>query len=148
LGPTSLSGIRSLWIWGRQLVLRAWPEAHTDCDLTVYDVRTGTLGTGDLLFRERLPALDGSVKGWLSVLRRSRPHQALLAVPGHGPLARDLKSAIAPERRYLKALAAGVRSELKQPSRRRTRSSTSPPRRNLTGCCEDQVHPRKCDARL
>src|SRR5580704_6780752 len=42
---------------GRHLALRAWPTAHTDCDLTIYDTETGTLWTGDLLFRERLPAL-------------------------------------------------------------------------------------------
>ena len=98
----------------RQLVLRAWPTAHTDCDLTVYDAKSGTLWTGDLLFRERLPALDGSVKGWLSVLEELKRMKVKLAVPGHGPLTRDLASAIAPERRYLEAIADGVRDELAQ----------------------------------
>jgi glyoxylase-like metal-dependent hydrolase (beta-lactamase superfamily II) len=96
------------------LVLRAWPKAHTDCDLTVYDAATNTLWTGDLLFRERLPALDGSIKGWLAALDALSRMRVRLAVPGHGPLARDLAAAVVPERRYLLALAAGVRGEIAQ----------------------------------
>ena len=96
----------------RQLLVRAWPTAHTDCDLTVYDANSGTLWTGDLLFRERLPALDGSLKGWLAALDELERMKVKLAVPGHGHLTRDLKSAIVPERRYLQALADGVRNEL------------------------------------
>lgn len=98
----------------RTLELRAWPTAHTDCDLTVYDERTRTLWTGDLLFRERLPVVDGSVKGWLSVLDQLENVRVNLAIPGHGPMARDLGAAIAPERRYLEALVQQVRAELKQ----------------------------------
>jgi quinoprotein relay system zinc metallohydrolase 2 len=97
---------------GRHLALRAWPTAHTDCDLTIYDTETGTLWTGDLLFRERLPALDGSVKGWLTALDELARMRVKLAVPGHGPVARDLAAAILPERRYLQALEDGVRDEL------------------------------------
>jgi quinoprotein relay system zinc metallohydrolase 2 len=102
----------TLDLGGRQLLLRAWPTAHTDCDLTVYDPKSGTLWTGDLLFRERLPALDGSLTGWLRVLDELSRMRTRLAVPGHGPLARDLAAAIGPERRYLEALADGVRGEL------------------------------------
>ena len=98
----------------RQLLLRAWPKAHTDCDLTVYDLKTSTLWTGDLLFRERLPALDGSVKGWLLALDQLGRMKVKLIVPGHGPPARRLEAAIAPERRYLQALVDGIRSELAQ----------------------------------
>jgi len=104
----------TLDLGGRQLVLRAWPKAHTDCDLTVYDPQTRTLWTGDLLFRERLPALDGSIKGWLAALDELARMKVELAVPGHGPLAHDLAAAIVPERRYLQALAAGVRGALAQ----------------------------------
>ena len=99
---------------GRQLLLRAWPKAHTDCDLTVYDLQSGTLWTGDLLFRERLPALDGSLPGWLAVLEDLAQMHVKIAVPGHGPVARDLKFAIIPERRYLQALADGVHAYLTQ----------------------------------
>ena len=102
----------TLDLGGRRLDLHAWPKAHTDCDLTVYDAHTGTLWTGDLLFRGRLPALDGSLKGWLAALDDLGRMAVRLAVPGHGPVTGDLAAAIIPERRYLRALQQGVRVEL------------------------------------
>src|SRR3546814_13069817 len=33
---------------GRRLQLRAWPTAHTNTDLTVFDERTGRLWAGDI----------------------------------------------------------------------------------------------------
>jgi quinoprotein relay system zinc metallohydrolase 2 len=99
---------------GRTLELRAWPTAHTDCDLTVFDTATRTLWTGDLLFRERLPALDGSLIGWLRVLDALGRIPALVVIPGHGTLSRELKPSIAAERRYLSALAEGVRAAIKR----------------------------------
>ena len=62
----------------RVLVLNAWRTAHTDNDLTVLDLRTGTLFAGDLVFVDRLPVVDGSLKGWLDVLSELR------RVPGRG----------------------------------------------------------------
>ncbi len=104
----------TLDLGGRRLQLRAWPTAHTDCDLSVFDEQTATLWTGDLVFRERLPALDGSLKGWLSMLDELTRMKVTLAVPGHGRVTRDLKSAIISEREYLQALATGIRGELSE----------------------------------
>ncbi len=97
---------------GRQLTLRAWPTAHTDCDLSVYDSRTATLWTGDLLFVGRTPALDGSLKGWLAALEVLARLPARHVVPGHGPPGDDLPGAVEPERRYLKTLQEVVRGEV------------------------------------
>jgi quinoprotein relay system zinc metallohydrolase 2 len=97
---------------GRQLRLRAWPKAHTDCDLTVFDDKTGTLWAGDLLFVGRLPALDGSIKGWLGAIDELAHMTVARVVPGHGAVADNLAAALAPERSYLQALADGVRAEL------------------------------------
>lgn len=99
---------------GRKLELRAWPVAHTDCDLTVLDETSHTLWTGDLLFRKRLPAVDGDVGGWLAVIDEIARIPVRSAVPGHGPLATDLNAALDPQRRYLRALRDGVRSALDQ----------------------------------
>ena len=107
-----VEGTLELDLGGRVLSLRAWPEAHTDCDLTVLDERTHTLWTGDLLFRERLPALDGSLKGWLRVLDELERIPAQVVVPGHGAATSELRAAVAAERGYLSALADGVRAEV------------------------------------
>jgi quinoprotein relay system zinc metallohydrolase 2 len=97
---------------GRHLQLHAWPKAHTDCDLTVYDAKSGTLWAGDLLFVGRLPAIDGSIKGWLAVIDELARMQVERVVPGHGPVSGKLAAALEPERKYLQALMQGVRAEL------------------------------------
>ena len=103
---------RELDLGRRTLMLRAWPKAHTDCDLTVYDTTSGTLWTGDLLFVDRVPALDGSVKGWLAAIDALGAQRPAHVVPGHGPVGRDLSAMLAPEKRYLRTLADGVRAAL------------------------------------
>jgi len=105
---------RDLDLGGRHLTLQAWPTAHTDCDLTVLDVQSGTLWTGDLLFRERLPALDGSAAGWLAVIHDLERVKVRRAVPGHGTITANLTPALEVERRYLQALLTDVRRELAQ----------------------------------
>ena len=96
----------------RRLTLRAWPKAHTDCDLSVLDETSGTLFAGDLLFRERIPAVDGSAKGWIGVIDRMSRMRVQRVVPGHGAVAGDLKKAFAPERRYLQTLVDGARASI------------------------------------
>ncbi|HZX90289.1 MAG TPA: quinoprotein relay system zinc metallohydrolase 2, partial [Rudaea sp.] len=96
----------------RKLRLRAWPAAHTDCDLTVLDETSATLWTGDLLFRERIPVLDGSAKGWLAAIDELAKIPAKTVVPGHGKVGHDIAAALAPERRYLQALVTAVRADL------------------------------------
>lgn len=96
----------------RELLLQAWPRAHTDCDLTVFDTATATLWTGDLLFVGRTPALDGSLKGWLAVDVQLAQRTVKHVVPGHGPVGSDLAAALAPQQRYLRALLEGVRGAI------------------------------------
>ena len=94
---------------GRRLVLTAWPTAHTDNDLTVFDETTATLFTGDLLFVEHLPVIDGKLTGWIEVMDRLARRPAARAVPGHGPAAVAWPAALDAQRRYLQTLAADLR---------------------------------------
>jgi quinoprotein relay system zinc metallohydrolase 2 len=98
----------------RPLTLRAWPLAHSDCDLTIEDTRSGTLWTGDLLFRERLPVVDGSAKGWEAVIDSLVRLKVKRAIPGHGPMTTDLPAALLPQRQYLQSLLEDIRTALGQ----------------------------------
>ncbi len=106
--------LRELDLGGRVLELRAWPTAHTDGDLTVFDRATGTLFAGDLLFVERLPVIDGSLPGWLAVLDRLAALPARRVVPGHGPATAPWPAALAAERAYLEELRDAVRAVLRR----------------------------------
>jgi len=99
---------------GRTLVLDAWPTAHTDHDLTVLDTATRTLFLSDLLFVERLPVLDGNLRGWLSVLAELSRLDVKLAVPGHGPSSGDWPKVLEPQLGYLQALLSETRAAIKR----------------------------------
>ena len=99
----------TLDLGSRALQLQAWPTAHTDGDLTVVDSETRTLFAGDLLFIEHIPALDGSITGWLEVMESLAAIEAERAVPGHGPASAPWPDALDPQRRYLTAVATAVR---------------------------------------
>jgi quinoprotein relay system zinc metallohydrolase 2 len=101
----------NLELGSRTLMLRAWPAAHSDNDLTVFDERTKTLFAGDLVFLGHIPVLDGSIRGWLKVIDELSAVPAQRVVPGHGPVS-AWPAALADQRRYLEKLAADVRAAI------------------------------------
>lgn len=109
-----VDGRLSLDLGGRTILLEAWPTAHSNTDLTVLDERTGTWFLGDLVFSGHVPALDGSLRGWLSVLETIAARQATHAVPGHGPATMPWPQAAMPTRRYLEQLASDLRRMIAQ----------------------------------
>ena len=111
--PTrSVATTADLDLGGRILSLRAWPTAHTDTDLTVFDQTSQTLWLGDLAFVGHVPVLDGNLRGFLAAIGEIKGIHANLAVPGHGR-ALAWPGAIEPEERYLKRLLADVRAAIK-----------------------------------
>ena len=85
VAPTRLVGRQlEVDLGGRTVIIQAWPPAHTDDDVTVLDVPTRTLWTGDLLFVEHVPIVDGTLTGFLTVMRDLRKLPAEHYVPGHG----------------------------------------------------------------
>lgn len=96
----------------RILALEAHPTAHTDNDLTVRDRTTDTWWMGDLVFDRHLPAMDGSVRGWLALLDRLGQEPAARVVPGHGAATLPWPDAMGPTRDYLAALVEQTRAAI------------------------------------
>jgi len=97
----------------RVLTLQAWPTAHTDNDLTVYDQSTRTLFASDLLFVQHLPALDGSLRGWVSVMAELKRLDVATAVPGHGPVSNEWPAVMDAQADYLNALLRDTRAAIR-----------------------------------
>lgn len=109
----TVDGTLEIDLGDRRLRLQSWPTAHTDNDLTVYDLQTKTLFLGDLLFVGHLPVVDGNLRGWLKVMDALRATDAARVVPGHGAWNRDVPAAFAAQQRYLEGLLRDTRSAIK-----------------------------------
>jgi quinoprotein relay system zinc metallohydrolase 2 len=97
---------------GRVVELTAHGSAHTDSDMSALDRQTGTLIASDLLFVQRVPSLDGSLKGWLKELARLKKVAARRAVPGHGPTSVAWPSGSTDLERYLAVLLRETRQAI------------------------------------
>lgn len=98
----------------REIVLQAWRTAHSECDLTILDNRSGVLFAGDLLFLQHVPVVDGSLLGFLDVADRLAAVTATQVVAGHGPMPAPWPKALDDERAYLSRLTADLRSAIKK----------------------------------
>ena len=114
LPTATVADSRILDLGDRDLELRAHPTAHTNNDLSVLDRQTGTLWLSDLLFVDRIPALDGSLLGWLKQCDELARLDVARVVPGHGPVPADWRAALAAQRRYLETVATGVRQVIRE----------------------------------
>lgn len=113
--PTrTVDGTMEIDLGGRVLRLKAYPAAHTDTDLTVFDVATSVLWTGDLLFIDRIPVVDGSLAGWLAASRDLRGTDYIRLVPGHGPPTVEEDAAFDAQARYLHILLSEIRALIAQ----------------------------------
>jgi quinoprotein relay system zinc metallohydrolase 2 len=110
LPQLAIDGTQELDLGSRTLVVTAHATAHTDNDLTVFDVSTATLFAGDLLFSQHTPALDGSIAGWLSEMDELKSLPAERVVPGHGPASLPWPSGMDDQFRYLNRITGEVRA--------------------------------------
>ena len=113
IGPSlTVDKTMDLDLGNRVIRLTAYQTAHSHNDLTVLDLKTKTLWTGDLVFRERIPSLDGKLKGWLSVLETFKNQEINLAIPGHGTISHDWPQTYAAEKSYLTMLLNDTRKAI------------------------------------
>ncbi len=109
----TVNGSMDLDLGNRVLTLTAFATAHTDNDLIVFDHKTQTLWSGDLLFSERTPSLDGSIVGWLAAMEKLEKIPAKRVVPGHGPISTDWPAPLLAQKHYLQTVAEGTREAIR-----------------------------------
>lgn len=115
IAPTLLVSDRlTLDLGKREIELVAWPVAHTDNDLTVYDRRTQTLWVSDLLFIDHTPVVDGSILGFVQVMQSLAQIPARSYVAGHGRSPLGWPAVLAPQQRYLERLVTETRRALRE----------------------------------
>jgi quinoprotein relay system zinc metallohydrolase 2 len=107
-----VEGVQELDLGGRKLKLETYPKAHTDTDLSIYDEQSQSWWLGDLLFVDRIPSVDGSLKGWLKRDEGLRERPAKRAIPGHGPASVAWPAALEAQDRYLTLLAGQTRAAI------------------------------------
>ena len=113
IGPgLTVAKTMDLDLGNRLIRLNAYQTAHSHSDLTVLDLDTKTLWTGDLVFRERIPSLDGKLKGWLTVLEALQNQEIKLTIPGHGTISHDWPQTYAAEKAYLTMLLNDTREAI------------------------------------
>ena len=98
----------------RKIVLKAWKTAHTDADLTVFDMQSGILFGGDLVFMQHVPVIDASFLGFVAAIAELEKIPARLVVPGHGPAVADWPQALAAQKAYFERLGADLRKLIAQ----------------------------------
>lgn len=90
--PQTEAGNQSLRVGEREIQLIAL-DGHTDGDLAVFDVPSGTLFAGDLVFFERTPTTpNADIRRWLSSLAQLEQLPIQTLVPGHGPVVTDQRA--------------------------------------------------------
>ena len=102
----------NLDLGNRVIELIAVETSHTNNDLVVFDETTKTIWTGDLIFKERVPVIDGNAIGWLSTMEQLEDYEIEAIVPGHGPVTTTWADALANQKRYLHKLIEQVRALL------------------------------------
>lgn len=105
-----IAGTAIVDLGDRKLSITPYENAHTNTDITVIDSKTGTLFTGDLLFIDRTPVLEGDIKGLIAAIETLKTYEIKQVVPGHGPVAKDWMKALNNEQRYLNVMLKDIRA--------------------------------------
>ncbi len=110
IGPEILIEQKTeLDLGNRNLTLIPYIVSHSHTDLIVIDNKTRTLWAGDLIFRQRIPSLTGSLKGWIKVMDELIKLDSKKVVPGHGSIADSVEQALLQQHEYLHRLLKDTR---------------------------------------
>ena len=99
----------------RKIRVNGYKTAHTDNDVTITDINTGTLWAGDLLFIDRTPTIDGDIHGFIDVLAELISLENInLVIPGHGHPTKNWQKAFKKVKNYFEILRDDIRHSIKQ----------------------------------
>ncbi len=113
IAPTELiENTKQIDLGNRILTLKAYPTSHSHNDLIVIDNNTKTLWAGDLIFRQRIPSLTGSLLGWVKVMEELKDLDVKIVIPGHGNTSNSIDSAIEQQQAYLQNLLDETRKAI------------------------------------
>lgn len=100
---------------GDRFLVRHVGPAHTPEDLAVYHPRSGTLFTGDLVFRSRIPFVGQADSGaWIRALNGLLTWSPTRLLPGHGPVAEQPVADLQLTRDYLQFLREAMGQAARQ----------------------------------
>ena len=108
-----VASVMDLSLGDRTLTITPYPNAHTNTDISIIESQTGTLFTGDLLFIERTPVIEGDINGLIATIELLKTYPVKQVVPGHGPVSKQWLKAINNQQRYLKVLLSDIRANIK-----------------------------------
>ncbi len=118
VAPTmAIKSVETLDLGDRQVKVTAHPNAHTNTDITVEDSKTQTIFTGDLLFVERTPVIEGDIKGLIAMLDTLKTYPFKQVVPGHGPVQKTNQAGVTAmnnAQRYFTTLLTDIRTSIKK----------------------------------
>lgn len=110
---TAVDTLHTIDLGNHKLTLQSFKPAHSRTDLVVLDHKHNTLWAGDLLFVDRLPALDGSLKGWLTAIKTiDEQLMPTLVIPGHGNMG-DWRALSAVQGKYLSHLLSQTQQAIR-----------------------------------
>ena len=102
-----ITGSTSITIAGRTLALLHFGHARTEGDLAVFDTASGTLFTGELVYRGQIQHFaEARFSGWITALEQLELQPIKILVPGRGDIGDA--TALATMHSYLKRLYARV----------------------------------------
>ncbi len=110
---TPVDGLLSIDLGNRLVEIKSWDYAHTDHDVSVSDVKTGTFWAGDIVFSKHIPILDSNIRQYDEVLEELQNLDVKHYVVGHGPLDRPWHILLREQRGYLGVLLKEVRAAIK-----------------------------------
>ncbi len=97
-----IDGPRELVVGGIRLIIKPVGPAHTSEDLVVFLPADKVLFAGDIVFRGRIPFVgQADSRHWIEALRTVLALDALVVLPGHGPLSTSPREDMELTRDYL-----------------------------------------------